>query len=177
MACPDLNTRGGLAPSCIGVRMAHVVRRKFLNYYLFIRGVVDVATYVTYIMVYYWWCCSRSSWVYWFNVLTTGGAWAPPGPPLNTPVAIADQQDEFISGKVCLSWDTLQILRWRLGQPEKCPLIIFYIHCMWKCAYCIHTIITMKSICGFRLKCTFVIRLVNTCFSGTFFFFLTCDIS
>ena len=53
VACPDLNTRGGLAPSCIGVIMVHVVRRKFLNYYLFIRGVVDVATYVTYIMVYY----------------------------------------------------------------------------------------------------------------------------
>ena len=53
VACPDLNTRGGLAPSCIGVTIAHVVCRKFLIYYLFIRGVVDVATYVTYIMVYY----------------------------------------------------------------------------------------------------------------------------
>ena len=39
--------------TCIGVTMAHEVRRKFLNYYLFIRGVVDVATYVTYIMVHY----------------------------------------------------------------------------------------------------------------------------
>ena len=50
MACPDLNTRGGLAPCCVGVTMAHVVRRKVLNYYLFIRGAVDVATYVTYII-------------------------------------------------------------------------------------------------------------------------------
>ena len=46
MACLDLFTRGG-PTTCIGVRMAHEVRCKFLNYCLFIRGVVDVATYVT----------------------------------------------------------------------------------------------------------------------------------
>ena len=48
--------------TCIGVTMAHEVCCKVLNYYLFIRGVVDVATYVTYIMVhyrYYWWWVGR----------------------------------------------------------------------------------------------------------------------
>ena len=34
--------------TCIGVTMAHKVCHKFLNYHLFIRCVVDVATYVTY---------------------------------------------------------------------------------------------------------------------------------
>ena len=38
---------GGGASTCIGVIMAHDGGRKVLNYYLFVRGVVDVATYVT----------------------------------------------------------------------------------------------------------------------------------